>query len=143
MRIDPADYGLVNPTVPHWGGPLGVADPLVPVTSYRAYGNSLLRQGLTVLSPMTGVPTQTYDNAWVHGTITVLPGIPGDSGMPLMTDTGLATGVLSRISLLPNAGQLLFTDLALAMKYADQHDLPGLQLARGGPFNPNQLPLGV
>jgi hypothetical protein len=143
VKIDPADHGRVNPTVPHWGGPIGVAGTVPDGTQFRAYGNSLLRQGLTLLSPMGGLNTGTAYNGWVHRAITLVPGVPGDSGMALMTTDGLAVGVLSSISLFPNTGQLNFTDVSRAMQYAQQHGFPGLNLALGDAFNPNQLPLGL
>jgi hypothetical protein len=144
VRIDPADHGRVNPTVPHWGGPLGVAASDVPVgVQYRAYGNSLLRQGLTLLSPMGGLNTGTYAGGWVHRALTLLPGVPGDSGMGLQTTDGLAVGVLSSLIVLPDTGQLNFTDVGLAMQYARQHGFPGLTLATGDHFDGNQFMLDL
>jgi hypothetical protein len=144
VRIHPDDHGRVNPTVPHWGGPLGVANPIVPAgVAYRAYGNSGLRQGLTILSPMGGTNAGTYADGWLHQGFTLLPAVPGDSGMSLQTTDGLAAGVLSSIGLFPDTGTLNFTDVGRAMRYARGHGFPGLRLAIGSPFNPHQLPLDL
>lgn len=144
VRVDPADHLRVSPSVPVWGGPSGVAPSnLSPFIGLRAYGNSGLRLGLTPVSPMGGLSTGTSEGGWSHQAFTVLPAVPGDSGMPLLDDRGRAVGLLSTISILPNVGTLNFTDVALAMQYARTHGFGGLQLALGDPFEPNQLPLDL
>ena len=144
VLVDPADHGRVSPTVPHWGGPIGIAPSQLPAgTGLRAYGNSGLRLGLTLLSPMGGLSTGNQGGGWAHSAYTLLPGIPGDSGMPLITTDGRAVGVLSSISILPNTGSLNFTDVGLALHYARTHGFPGLQLVNGGPVNLAQLPLDL
>ncbi len=145
IRIDPRDHDRVNPTVPHWGGPVGVASPTAPaLNGYRAYGNSSLRQGLTLLSPMWGFAAGNHTaGGWLRQAVTLLPGVPGDSGMGLQTYDGLAAGVLSSISIFPDTGLLNFTDVAMAMRYARATGMPDLKLATGDPINANQLPLGL
>jgi hypothetical protein len=145
VRIDPADHGRMNPTVPHWGGPTGLAPAgSWPTNGYRGYGNSSLRQGITLLSPMWGWGIGNYNaRGWLRQAYTLLPAVPGDSGMGLQTTDGRAAGVLSYLVVLPSVGSLGFTDLNLALGYARAHGMDGLQLAHGDPINPNQLPLGL
>jgi hypothetical protein len=144
VKIDRADHDKVSPTVKHWGGPNGVSPSQLPAfEGLRAYGNSGLRLGLTPVSPMVGLSVGTSSGGWSHQAFTLIPAIPGDSGMPLITERGKAVGLLSSISLLPNVGVLNFTDLSLALDYAKTHGFAGLQLALGEPLNLAQLPLDL
>ncbi|MDE3087631.1 MAG: serine protease [Acidobacteriota bacterium] len=90
----------VDPTVPFWGGPDGLAasSPAMGSTLY-SYQNSALRLGLTPLSPKVGVSLgDTPGSAgWSHIVETVTPGIPGDSGRGFLDSSGRAFGVLSTL----------------------------------------------
>ena len=59
VRLDPADAANVDPTIPFWGGPNGLAtsQPAQGSEVY-SYGNSSLRGGLAPLSPKQGVLVQ-------------------------------------------------------------------------------------
>lgn len=144
VRLDPADLGRVNPTMPHWGGPTGVNwSGTRPLSALYSYGSSPLRQGIELLSPKTGVSLGSDGEGWTHPAYTVLPGIPGDSGSGMLDATGKASGVLSTITLAPLVASNNFTDMNRALVYANQHGFPGLLLALGTrAFNPDQLPLG-
>src|SRR3954468_11147390 len=50
IELDPADVGKVNPSIPKWGGPTGIGTAAALEDIY-SYGNSSLRQGITLLSP--------------------------------------------------------------------------------------------
>lgn len=144
VKVDPADHLRLSPTVAHWGGPSGVSPSEVPLfTGLRAYGRSGLRLGLTLVSPMLGVGLGTSYGGWSHQAFTLVPAVPGDSGMPLLDEGGRAVGLLSTITIFPRIGTLNFTDISLAMSYARSHGFPGLQLALGDPINLNQLPLDL
>ncbi len=54
MQIDPADVDKVNPSVPGFGGPVGVGGPGATLADVYSYGNSSLRGGITQLSPKQG-----------------------------------------------------------------------------------------
>jgi hypothetical protein len=145
VRLDPADRGRVNPTIPHWGGPtgvnksgLGVLDPVY------TYGNSSLRQGIDLLKPKSGFSLGTEDGGWAHPTYTITPGIPGDSGSAMVDGRGYATGILSTLSIAPLPASNGFVDVSHVLRYAQAHGWKGLLLAKGtSPFNPAQLPLGL
>src|SRR4051812_2505389 len=50
VRIDPADAGKVNPSIPFWGGPTGLQSAgTVAGDKVLSYGNSELRGGVTAL----------------------------------------------------------------------------------------------
>lgn len=143
VRIDPADHDLVNPTVPHWGGPVGLdTDGTTTAERVFSYGNSSLRQGLTVLSPKTGISLGS-GGGWTHDVYTVSPGIPGDSGSAFLSSSGQAVGVLSTLQLAPLVGANGVSDLAHMLAYLEAHTSLDVTLANGTePFNGAQLPLG-
>ena len=84
IRIDPADVGKVNPSVPGFGGPTGVGtvNGDLGETVY-SYGNSELRLGVTKLSPKQGIVVQNEGNGWSHIVATMTPGVPGRLGQRL------------------------------------------------------------
>lgn len=139
IRIDPADVGRANPSVPGFGGPTGVGAVGGLGSTVYSYGNSSLRGGVTKLSPKQGVLVQNEGNGWSHAVVTLTPGIPGDSGSGFLNGAGQAIGVLSTLQLAPLAGSNGVGDLAKELAYmrthsslADVHLVPGTQ-----PFKPN------
>jgi hypothetical protein len=112
IKLDPNDYGRVNPSVPFWGGPRALRTTgLSTGATVVSYGNSSLRFGISALSPKQGVSIGDTGGGWSHGMYTATPGIPGDSGSGFMDANGDAFGVLSTIAIAPfpasnNAGDL-------------------------------------
>jgi hypothetical protein len=150
VRISPADSANVNPSVPHWGGPVGLNTSGVgPGALVYSYGNSSLRLGLTPLSPKIGVTLGTRAGGWDHAPLFVTPGIPGDSGSAALDPSGNALGVLVALGVIVSTEPTLpvnnpTSDLSRALAYAQSHGMPGIQLAVGTePFNPVQLPLDL
>jgi hypothetical protein len=147
VRIDPADVAKVNPSIPHWGGPVGGTSPGTTLgQKVYSYGNSILRLGLTILSPKVGTSLGDTANGWNHTAYTLTPGIPGDSGSAFLDGAGRALGVLSTVQLAPLALANGIGDLGreLAYLHASTPALAGVQLAAGTePFTPNKLPLGL
>jgi hypothetical protein len=103
VKIDPADVGSVNPSVPGFGGPTGVGSAAAGDTVY-SYGNSELRGGATQLSPKQGTVVTVDGSGWSYNVYTLTPGIPGDSGSGFLNATGQAIGVLSTIDFAPTPG---------------------------------------
>ena len=137
VLIDPADHDKVNPTVPTFGGPTGLrTSGLANLEQVYSYGNSILRQGITLLSPKYGVNIQTEGDGWSHNVGTVSPGIPGDSGSGFMDKAGKAFGVLSTLQFAPLPASNGVGDLAKELAYARTFsDFAGIQLATGtAPF---------
>lgn len=133
VKIDPADYDKINPSVPTFGGPTRVRSTgLGSFESVYSYGNSILRAGITQLSPKYGVNIQDEAGGWSHNVGTVSPGIPGDSGSGFFDGKGLAFGVLSTLQFAPlpasNGVGDLDKELAYARTFSDFSDI---QLATG------------
>jgi hypothetical protein len=139
VRIDPADVGRVNPSVPRFGGPTGVGTVGGPGSTVYSYGSSSLRGGVTQLSPKQGVLVQSEGNGWSHVVITLTPGIPGDSGSGFLSGAGGAMGTLSTLQVLPLAGSNGVGDLVRELAYARADGgFGGMRLVPGTePFKPN------
>jgi len=98
VKLDPLDYGRVNPSVPFWGGPVALAAGSGSFADVYSYGNSSLRFGVTTLSPKQGLTINNAPAGWVHTVYTASPGIPGDSGSAFLDASGRALGTLSTVS---------------------------------------------
>ena len=117
IKIDPADVGKVNPSVPGFGGPTGVGAAGGLGSTIYTYGNSELRGGITKLSPKQGVVVQNATSGWSHDVYTVTPGIPGDSGSGFMNGTGQAIGILSVLEIAPLPAANGVGDIAHEISY--------------------------
>jgi hypothetical protein len=131
IKLNAADYGKVNPSVPTLGGPTGIATSTAQGDTVFSYGNSSLRQGVTLLSPKQGLSLGTDGNGWTHSVYTVSPGIPGDSGSGFMNQSGQAFGVLSTLALAPLPASNGVSDLSRMLAYMAAHGGPAVTLAKG------------
>ncbi|NMO91778.1 S1 family peptidase [Actinomycetospora sp. TBRC 11914] len=136
VQVDPADVAKVTPSVPFFGGPVGVdTNGTTPGERVVSYGNSELRGGVPVLSPKVGTSLGDQGHGWSHTVATVTPGIPGDSGSAFLSADGSALGVLSTLNFTPAPGTNSIGDLAKMLAYARSHGAPGdLAVVNGGPF---------
>ena len=139
VKIDPADVGRVNPSVPGFGGPTGVGGPSATGDDVYSYGNSSLRLGITQLSPKYGKVVTTEGGGWSRTVYTATPGIPGDSGSGFLNASGQAIGTLSTVAIAPLAGSNGVGDLARELAYARANSsFSSVQLENGTePFTPN------
>lgn len=137
VKLDPADYGKVNPSIPNFGGPTGIGGTAVGQKVY-SYGNSELRGGVTQLSPKYGADVQEDGGGWSHDVYTVTPGIPGDSGSAFLNASGQALGVLSTVAIAPLALSNGVGDIGREVAYLQVHgNVAGITLANGTePFKP-------
>jgi hypothetical protein len=144
IALDPADFNKVNPTIPHWGGPVATSSPGTALGDYvYSYGNSSLRLGISQLSPKKGVSLGDSPGGWSHDVYTATPGIPGDSGSAFLDANGRALGVLSTVAIAPIAGSNGVGDVGKEVAYMHAHSsYSAYDIALGGAFNGNQLPLG-
>jgi hypothetical protein len=143
VRIPDAALGKVNPSIPIFGGPVGLRTTQVAAgEAVLSYGNSPLRGGLSYLSPKQGVSLGTDPTGWEHTVYTASPGVPGDSGSGFIDAQGMAFGVLSTLALAPLPGSNGVADVAMCLKYAQDHSgIAGLQLAQGTQsFQPGAVP---
>jgi hypothetical protein len=131
IRLDRRDKSRVNPTVPHWGGPTGLAYTTRNGQAIFSYGNSELRQGITSTSPKQGKSLGTADGGWSHTVYTFTPGIPGDSGSGFLDDHGLAFGVLSTVAFAPLPASNGVGDLRRELRYLGRHTRLRVSLAHG------------
>ena len=140
VRIDPADVGRVNPSVPHWGGPVALGGATSEGEQVYSYGNSSLRLGLTVLSPKVGFSLGTTPGGWSHSVYTLTPGIPGDSGSGFLDESGRAFGTLSTLALAPLPASNGVGDLAHELAYANADGFNAKLVPGTEPYTPG-LPL--
>jgi hypothetical protein len=131
VKLNPADYGKVNPSLPFWGGPTGVTDTVAQGDKVLSYGNSSLRQGITQLSPKQGLSLGQDSGGWNHTVYTVTPGIPGDSGSAFMDAQGRAFGVLSTLQVAPLPAGNGVGDVSREIAYMKTHGGPNVTLATG------------
>ena len=141
VKVNAADAGKVNPSVPIWGGPTGIdTDGTVAGDKVYSYGNSSVRADLDLLSPKIGLSLGDSVNGtrWSHPLYNLTPGIPGDSGSGFLNADGKAVGALSTLGLLPLAGSNNIGDMDLELKYAQANSgISGLRLVQGTePFSP-------
>jgi len=117
VRLDPADAGNVDPSVPGYGGPTRLGTSAGRLSTVYSYGNSSLRLGVTQLSPKQGTVVEVAGGGWSRTVLTVTPGIPGDSGSAFMNASGEAIGVLSTLMLAPLPATNGVGDLARELAY--------------------------
>ncbi len=142
IKIDPADVGKVNPSIPFWGGPTGLVDAVGTGQKVLSYGNSELRGGVTQLSPKEGYELGQDGNGWSHQVGTVTPGIPGDSGSAFIDKQGRAFGVLSTLALAPIPASNGVGSLTRELQYLGAHSSLAVTLANGTEtFRGPQLPV--
>ena len=133
VRVGKAHVGKVNPTVPFWGGPVGLNKGGTDSgDQVYTFGNSSLRAGVTELSPKIGTSLGDDAGGWTHPVYTVSPGVPGDSGSGFLDAQGRALGTLSTLTLLPLTGSNGVGDLRHELAFAQQHSgIDGLRLVKG------------
>src|SRR5438552_10719043 len=131
VKLDAADVGKVNPSVPFWGGPVGRAGGRTPIEQVYSYGNSELRLGLSPLSPKFGASQGSTNGGWTQSVYTVTPGIPGDSGSAFLDANGNALGILSTLDILPDPLGNGVGTLSQALAYMHAHYSGAINLVNG------------
>ena len=121
IRLDPADHDAVNPSVPVWGGPNGVAEPTAMGDQVFSALHSSLSLGSRPMLTKQGVSFGTSGGGWVHPVYTAAPGIPGDSGSGYLDAEGKALGVLSTLAAQPWPAANNLTDVGMAIGYMKAH----------------------
>jgi hypothetical protein len=143
VKIDPADVGSVNPSIPNFGGPVGLnTSGTAAGDKVYSYGNSSLRQGITLLSPKQGFSLGDDANGWTHTVYTLTPGIPGDSGSAFLDANGNALGVLSTVAIAPLPASNGVGDVAKEIAWANSKGGQSISLVKGTePFKGGLLPI--
>ena len=141
VKIDPADYDEVNPTIPFFGGPTGLVGATQAGDTVYSYGNSSLRFGAEPLKAKEGKSLGQSGGGWNHQVYTVTPGIPGDSGSAFIDAQGRAFGTLSTVQLAPAAGSNGVSDLSRELAYLESNTALDVTLAQGTePYSGGRLP---
>ncbi len=117
VRLHPADHGRVNPSLPHFGGPVGLGGATAAGDQAYSVGNSGLRFGIEELQPKREASLGMEGGGWIHRIYAVTPGIPGDSGSGHVDASGQAIGVSSTLQAAPYPGSNGVTDLQRALNY--------------------------
>ncbi|MGW4767373.1 hypothetical protein ACWEO2_04925 [Nocardia sp. NPDC004278] len=142
VKVAAEDVDKVNPSVPYWGGPVGINTTGTGIGDHvYGYGNPSLQLGFAELSPRTGQSNADglATAGWTHAVTAPIPGIPGDSGSAFLDRNGYALGTLSTVGIsLPIVNNI--GDLSHELAYARAHSgISGLSLVLGTePFNPNR-----
>lgn len=133
VAVDPRDVGLVNPSVPVFGGPTALDTAGIPAgDAVYGFGDSELAFGIGALEPRQGQSVGDTGNGWSHDVLTAPPGTIGDSGSPYLDAHGRALGLLISIELSPVPGTNGVGDLARELAYLRAHSrLRHAQLALG------------
>lgn len=128
LEIEARDRAKVNPSVPSWGGPTGVARGTQPGDVLYAYARSRYRFDIDHLSPQIGINTSNDRDGRGFRSVSVTPSIFGDSGSAILDADGAALGTFLRLDL-PRSRNTL---LAPALAYMYEHtDLDRVKLALG------------
>jgi hypothetical protein len=131
VRVGKAHRSKVDPSVPFWGGPTGLAGAPAAGGQVFSYGSSSLRP-TDVLSPKAGASLGSTDNGWGFDVYTATPGIPGDSGSGFLDADGRAVGTLSTVAIAPLAGSNGLGTLAKELRFAQRWSgIRGLRLVPG------------
>ena len=141
VKVDPADYDEVNPTIPFFGGPTGLVGSTQTGDTVYSYGNSSLRAGLEPLKPKEGKSLGQKGQGWSHDVYTATPGIPGDSGSAFIDAQGRAFGTLSTVALAPLPASNGVSDLTRELAYMEANTALDVTLAQGTePYTGGRLP---
>jgi hypothetical protein len=130
IKVPASAKGMVNPSVPIFGGPTGINTAgLMTGDTVMGIGNSGLRGGAE--APLQGFSVTDDPSGWYHLVYVLPPGVPGDSGGGFMDADGRIVGVLVSLNSLPPASNGL-SDIGRALAYAQKHSgLKGLRLVQG------------
>ena len=135
LRLDPRDHDRVNPTVPEWGGPLGLSAGARAGDTVYFYGQPNGSRASEARVESREGSGRTYQVR--AGLLGLDAGVPGDSGSGWLDPTGRAFGVLSTIEFAPSPLSNGVSDLAMALSYMRQHtDLDAALAVATEPFAP-------
>jgi len=117
VLVDPAHHAIVRSEIRAWGGPTGVyREPGDKLDEVRFFGQGVLFGDFSTTQPRKGIGPSWREGAsdfYFKG-----QGVPGDSGSPVVHESGLALGVLVTLRAASdgntNGGTHLDAGLALA-----------------------------
>ncbi len=128
VRLPSGARRAIDATVPHWGGPTGLAGLPTPGGTVFGLGRSGAAQALPV--PKAGdIRAVDGDLATIF---TPLPGTRRERGGVVLDDAGRAVGMISSVR---PSGHQAVGSLAAQVAFARGHGLPGLRVVPGGAFS--------
>lgn len=127
LRLDPRDHDRVNPTMPEWGGPLGLSAGARAGDTVYFYGQPDGSRATEATVERRAGGGRTYRVR--ASRLGLDAGVPGDSGSGWLDPTGRAVGVLSSIQTVPSPLSNGVSDLAMALAYMRQHTAMDATLA--------------
>ncbi len=139
VRIDLQDHDDVSPQVRHFGGPTAMAYEANLGDHVLSYGHTSLRPSAVIETSAGRGRIDTFHEreghiltadpyGWSYAAYLHTPGLPGDSGSPVLTGDGRALGILVTVGLAPYPASNYVTSLAAALHYANQHLEPDVRL---------------
>lgn len=131
VRLHPADHGRVNPSLPHFGGPVALGGATAAGDQAYSVGDSSLRPAIEELKPKREASLGMQGGGWIHRLYAVTPGIPGDSGSGHVDSDGRAIGITSTLQAAPHPASNGVTDLRRALEYLHSTTPLRPQLVRG------------
>lgn len=134
VRIDDEDRGEVHPALLHWGGPTAVAGAPSLGDKTLSYGDSKPDP----LQPIEGYVILSDSTSFTM--YAAAPGIPGDSGSPVIAADGSALGVLIGLGLTPLPGSNLVSNLQNALDFMTQETGLQVELKTWETLNAGLLP---
>ena len=133
VKVDPADVGKVNPSIPFWGGPTGVDSDgtAQPATPSSATATPSCAAASPSSAPSRARASATTATAGATPSTPSRPASPATRARPSSTPTGKALGVLSTVAIAPLAGSNGVGDVAKELAYANSTGGFGVTLAQG------------
>lgn len=141
VRIAAADLDNIHPSAILFGGPTSLQGGTAPVgDEVYTYGRSPFHGGVEDLEGKQGAITAVQGGGWRYRIATDNPGLPGDSGSPVLHQSGAALGVLTDVGVSTTGGTVTHgvTHLGKALDYAKRAGFihPDVRLATSDDFSP-------
>ena len=131
VKVDPADVGNVNPSIPFWAGrPACTAAAPPPATRSSATATRAARRRRRSSAQAGQERRRRRKRLEPHG-LHGHPGIPATPGSAFLDATGNALGVLSTVAIAPLAGSNGVGDVAKGLADANSTGGFGVTLAQG------------
>lgn len=138
VKLDPADHGLVNPSLRFSGGPTGLVQNVIDDSRVFGFGSNISDTGVQPHAK-SGRSLRQGAGGLAHVVQLGPPGISGDSGSGLVDEQGRAFGVLSTYS--PRRQINGAGNLSRMLDYMRGSGFPDVTLATGTePFVAPGLP---
>ncbi|MFT5887419.1 MAG: hypothetical protein ACI9BO_000225 [Zhongshania sp.] len=130
VKIDSRDLANIHPAVVAIGGPKSLFTGLANVgDKVLAYGHSSLNFGSRDVEIKEGEIRAVQGGGWAYELVVDNPGVPGDSGGPVLTANGRALAVINVIT--AGFGSALVTNGVVNLDMALRYAIDGSFINRG------------